>query len=90
MQADGAQSLREAHGETVFVTPGSDEPVAAPTDAEIDTDEDGTLTEDELNALTVAQLKAYAAEKGITLTATKKAEIIAEILTALADTPGGG
>jgi hypothetical protein len=56
--------------------------VTAPTDEEIDTDESGTISEDELTALTVAQLKAYAAEKGITLTKTKKADIIAEILAA--------
>lgn len=50
-----------------------------------DTDEDGELSEEELTALTVAQLKALAGEKGIRLTATKKADIIAEILAALAD-----
>lgn len=47
---------------------------------EADTDNDGTLSEDELQALTIAQLKAVAAEKGYTITATKKADIIAEIL----------
>ena len=60
-----------------------DESVTAPSDEEIDTDESGTISEEELTALTVAQLKAYAAEKGITLTKTKKADIIAEILAAL-------
>ena len=49
-----------------------------------DTDEDGELSEEELMALTVAQLKALAGEKGITLTATRKADIVAEILAALA------
>lgn len=58
------------------------ETVTAPTDEEIDTDESGTISEEELTALTVAQLKAYAAEKGIKLTATRKADIIAEILAA--------
>ena len=43
--------------------------------------EDG-LTEDELTALTIAQLRALAEEKGIKLTATRKADIIAEILAA--------
>ena len=57
--------------------------MTAPTDEEIDTDESGTFSEEELTALTVAQLKAYAAEKGIELTATKKADIVAEILAAL-------
>lgn len=50
------------------------------TYSEADTDSDGTLSEAELNALTVAQLKAIAKEKGYTLTATRKADIIAEIL----------
>ena len=54
------------------------------TAATADTDSDGTLEEDELSALTVAQLRAIAAELGITLTKTKKAEIIAEILAAQA------
>lgn len=61
--------------------------MTAPTDEEIDTDESGTISEEELSALTIAQLRAYAAEKGITLTATTKAAIIAEILAALAETP---
>lgn len=50
------------------------------TAAEADTDSDDVLSEEELNALTVAQLKAIAAEKGYTITATRKADIIAEIL----------
>ena len=54
------------------------------TAAAADTNSDGELSEEELSALTVAQLKAIAAEKGITLTKTKKADIIAEILAALA------
>lgn len=45
-----------------------------------DTDGDNTLSESELQALTIAQLKAVAAEKGYTITKTRKAEIIAEIL----------
>lgn len=47
-----------------------------------DTDGNGVLSEDELTALTVAQLRALAGEMGITLTATRKADIIAEILAA--------
>ena len=47
---------------------------------EADTDGDNTLSESELQALTIAQLKAVAAEKGYTITKTRKAEIIAEIL----------
>ncbi len=47
---------------------------------EADTDSDGSLSAAELNALTVAQLRAIAREKGYTITATTKAEIIAEIL----------
>ena len=52
--------------------------------AQADTNEDGNLSEEELNTLTVAQLRELASEKGITLTATTKAAIIAEILAALA------
>ena len=50
------------------------------TAAESDTDSDGQLSEDELNALTIAQIKTLAAELGYTITATKKADIIAEFL----------
>lgn len=50
------------------------------TAVEADTDNDGQLSEAELQALTIAQLKAIAAEKGYTITASKKADIIAEIL----------
>jgi len=50
------------------------------TAAEADTDSDGQLSEDELNALTIAQIKTLAAELGYTITATKKADIIAEFL----------
>lgn len=49
---------------------------------EADTDEDETLSESELQALTIAQIKAIAAEKGYTITATRKADIIAEFLAA--------
>ena len=52
------------------------------TAAAADTDTDGELSEEELNALTIAQLREVAADMGITLTATKKADIIAEILAA--------
>jgi hypothetical protein len=51
--------------------------------ADIDTDEDSTIEQSELEALTVAQLRAFAEDQSITLTATKKADIIAEILAAL-------
>ena len=47
---------------------------------EADTDGDNTLSESELQALTIAQLKAVAAEKGYTITKTRKADIIVEIL----------
>lgn len=42
------------------------------------------IEQEELEALTVAQLRAFAEDHSITLTATKKADIIAEILAALA------
>jgi len=51
--------------------------------AAADSNSDGELTEEELTALTIAQLRELAAEKGIQLTATTKAAIIAEILEAL-------
>ena len=47
-----------------------------------DSDQDGELTEEELKALTVAELRAVAADAGYEVTKTKKADIIAEILTA--------
>ena len=47
---------------------------------EADTDSDGHLSESELSPLTLAQLRGIAAEKGYTITKTKKADIIAEIL----------
>lgn len=50
------------------------------TVAEADTDSDGKLSEDELNALTIAQIKALATELGYTITTTRKADIIAEFL----------
>lgn len=49
---------------------------------EADINSDNELSQEELEALTVAQLKALAQELEITLTATTKAEIIAEILAA--------
>lgn len=53
---------------------------AVAIEAEADTDEDGTFTEEELTALTIAQIKALATEKGYTITTTRKADIIAEFL----------
>jgi len=50
------------------------------TVAEADTDSDGKLSEAELNALTIAQIKALATERGYTITATRKADIISEFL----------
>ena len=50
------------------------------TAAEADTDSDGAISESELSALTIAQIKSLAAECGYTITATRKAEIIAEFL----------
>ena len=45
-----------------------------------DADEDSEVTRAELEAMTVPQLKALASSMSITLTATKKAAIIDEIL----------
>lgn len=49
-----------------------------------DADGNKTLTQTELEALTLPELKILAKENNITLTATTKAAIITEILTALA------
>lgn len=49
-----------------------------------DADGNKTITETELEALTLAELKVLAKQKNIALTATTKAGIITEILTALA------
>ena len=54
------------------------------TAADADTDSSGSLSEEELQALTIAQLREIAAELGYTITATRKAAIIAEILEAQA------
>lgn len=45
-----------------------------------DADSDHSVTREELEAMTVPALKALAAELSITLTATRKADIIDEIL----------
>ncbi len=73
MQADGSQGLCA--------------PDCRPGDitvSDADTDSSGDLSEAELLALTVTQLKRIADEMGLTLTATKKAGIIEEILAAQA------
>ena len=43
-------------------------------------EENETPTAEDLNAMTVAGLKSYAADNGIKLTATRKADIVNEIL----------
>lgn len=73
MRPDRAQGLRQAD-----CRPGD------LTVSDADTDDSGDLSEAELLALTVTQLKRIAGEMGITLTATKKAGIIEEILAAQA------
>lgn len=50
------------------------------TVAEADLNSDGKLSEEELSALTIAQIKAMATELGYTITARTKAEIIAQFL----------
>lgn len=54
------------------------------TAAEVDTNSDGQLSEEELSILTIPQLRALAAEKGYTVTGRTKAELIASILAAQA------
>ena len=55
---------------------------------EIDDDFEETYTEEELNALTVAQIETIAKAKGYTLTGSNKAEKIASVIAA--QTAGGG
>lgn len=50
------------------------------TAAEVDVSSDGLLSDEELNVLTITQLKALAAELGYTVTKRTKADIIEEIL----------
>ena len=69
MQAAGSRGLRQGDCETVLTSPD-----------EADANSDGEISEEELSELTVAQLKELARQLGITLTATRKADIIAEIL----------
>ena len=69
MQAAGAQGLCQGDCETVLTSPD-----------EADANSDGEISAEELSELTVAQLKELARQLGITLTATRKADIIAEIL----------
>lgn len=45
-----------------------------------DTDGSGELSQEELAALTIAQIRSIATERGYTITATRKADIIAEFL----------
>ena len=56
---------------------------------EIDDDFEETYTEEELNALTVAQIETIAKAKGYTLTGSNKAEKIASFLAAQAAAGGG-
>lgn len=48
----------------------------------MDTDHNGALSEEELNALTKAQIRTVADEKGYTVTGTTKAELITSFLSA--------
>lgn len=56
---------------------------------EIDNDFEETYTEEELNALTVAQIETIAKAKGYTLTGSNKAEKIASFLVAQTAAGGG-
>ena len=47
-----------------------------------DSDNDETLSQEELQALTIAQIRAIAREKGYTLSGTTKADLIASFLVA--------
>lgn len=54
----------------------------AEIEEEADEDESGDYSQEELEALTIAQIKVIAADKGYTITATRKADIITEFLAA--------
>ena len=56
---------------------------------EIDEEYQQTYTEEELNALTVAQIETIAMEKGYTLTGSDKAANIASFLAAQTAAGGG-
>lgn len=47
-----------------------------------DTDQSGSLSEEELNQLTMAQIRAIAAEKGYQVSGSTKAALIAAFLEA--------
>ena len=51
----------------------------------VDANSDGEYSEEELMALTIRELRALASELDLTITATRKADIVAEILEQLAD-----
>lgn len=57
---------------------------------EIDEEYQQTYTEEELNALTVAQIETIAAAKGYTLTGSNKTEKIASFIEAQTAAAGGG
>ena len=61
---------------------GSDDEEETATFAEADTDESGALSQEELEALTIKQIKAIAEDKGYTITKSVKSEIITEFLAA--------
>ena len=71
---------------TMSDAPANDAPAAAvatySADIEVGGDENKTYTEEELNALSIEKIKEIAAAKDITITKTKKAEVIAEFLAA--------
>ena len=54
----------------------------AEIEEEADADESGLYTQEELTAMTIAQIKVIAADKGYTITQTLKANIITEFLAA--------
>lgn len=82
-QAEPGGITSETPEETTEETP-EETPADTTEFAATDTNSDGELSQEELEARTVAQLRSLAEELNITLTATTKAEIIAEILAAQA------
>lgn len=78
MQGGGGITGHTLNGSSEVV----DSSVSTSTDAvSEETATDKKYTEEELNALTVAQIKAIATERGYDMKETVKAKLIAEFLT---------
>ncbi len=82
------QQQRNSDRRRIHMQPQDEEGTLIQFIEEIDAEYQDTYTEEELNALTIDQIKTIATAKGYTITKTVKAEIIAEFLAA--QTAAGG